>query len=99
MARPISKRNLKKGTILGPVKGKDMEVYVDADFSGNWDSKETQDVDTVQSRHGYLISYAGCPKLWKSQMQTEIALLSTEREYCTLDCHLRFEMQFQLWNY
>jgi hypothetical protein len=26
-------------------------------------------------------------------------LLSTEREYCTLDCHLRFEMQFQLWNY
>jgi hypothetical protein len=25
-----------RGTILKPAEGKDMEVYVDADFSGNW---------------------------------------------------------------
>jgi hypothetical protein len=78
-----------KGTILRPVKGRDMEVYVDADFSGNWDPKETWDVDTARSRHGYIIMYAGCPILWKSQMQTEIALSSTESEYCGLSYALR----------
>ena len=66
-----------------------MEVYVDADFSGNWDPKETKDVDTARSRHGYIISYAGCPVLWKSQMQTEIALSSTESEYVGLSYALR----------
>ena len=69
------------GTILKPVKNKDMEVYVDADFSGNWDPKETWDTDTAQSCHGYIIQYAGCPTVWKSQMQTEIALSTTESEY------------------
>ena len=38
-----------KGTILKPVKGKGLEVYVDADFAGNWDPKETQDRDTARS--------------------------------------------------
>jgi hypothetical protein len=45
------------GTILRPVTGKDMEVYIDADFSGNWDQKETWDVDTTRSRHSCIISY------------------------------------------
>jgi hypothetical protein len=57
---------------------------VDADFSGNWDPKDTQDWDTAQSRHGYIITYAGCAILWKLQMQTEIALSSTESEYTGL---------------
>jgi hypothetical protein len=77
------------GTILRPVEGKDLEVYVDADFCGNWDSKETWDVDTARSRHGYIISCAGCPVMWKSQLQTEIALSSTESEYCGLSYALR----------
>jgi hypothetical protein len=46
------------GTILKPVKGMDLEVYIDADFCGNWDPKEMWDVDTARSRHGYIISYA-----------------------------------------
>jgi hypothetical protein len=62
-------------------KSKDLEVYVDADFSGNWDPKEAQDRNTAWSRHGYIITYGGCAILWKSQMQTEIALSSTESEY------------------
>jgi hypothetical protein len=73
-----------QGTILRVDKSKDLEVYVDADFSGNWDPKETQDRDTARSWHGYIITYAGCAILWKSQMQTEIALLSTESEYTGL---------------
>jgi hypothetical protein len=53
------------------------------------DPKETWDVDTARSRHGYIISYAGCPVMWKSQLQTEIALSSSESEYCGLSYALQ----------
>lgn len=43
-----------------------------------------QDRDTACSRHGYIISYMGCPILWKSQLQGEISLSSTESEYNSL---------------
>jgi hypothetical protein len=46
--------------ILLPTVDRHLEVYVDADFAGNWDPKETEDKDTARSRHGYLIYYAGC---------------------------------------
>ncbi len=66
-----------------------MEVYVDADFSGNWHAEESWDRDTARSRHGFIIMYAGCPILWKSQLQTEITLSSTESEYTGLSYALR----------
>ena len=63
-----------------------LEVFVDASFAGNWDKKDAQtgDHDTARSRHGYIILYYGCPLIWKSQLQTEIALSSTESEYTRL---------------
>jgi hypothetical protein len=70
-----------KGTILRPCHDKDMDIYVDANFAGNWDATETWDQDTAPSRHGYIISYAGCQAIWKSQLQTKITLSSTESEY------------------
>ena len=36
------------------------------------------------SRMGYVITYAGCPVLWCSNLQTEIALSATEEEYIAL---------------
>jgi hypothetical protein len=78
-----------KGTILRPQKGRGLEVHVDADFAGNWDPDEHEDRDTARSRHGYYISYAGCPILWKSQLQSEVALSSTESEYTGLSYALR----------
>ena len=79
-----------KGLILKPDSSRDLEVFVDADFSGNWDSKDAaQNRDTARSRHGYIISYRGCPIIWKSQMQTEIALSSTESKYMGLSYALR----------
>ena len=83
------KATIDKGTILRPNLSKDMEVYVDADFSGNWDPKESNHKDTARSRHGYIIMYKGCPLSWKSQLQTEIALSSTETEYTGLSYALR----------
>jgi hypothetical protein len=87
------KKTRDKGTILRPNGNKDMEVFVDADFSGNWDAKESQHSDTARSRHGYIIMYAGCPVSWKSQLQTEIALSSTESEYTGLSYALRDAIQ------
>jgi len=78
-----------KGTILRPDKTRGLEVFVDADFAGNWDPKETEDRDTARSRHGYFITFAGCPLVWKSQLQTEVALSSTESEYTGLSYALR----------
>ena len=63
---------------------------MDASFCGDWDPTEaTNDRDTARSRHGYIINYAGCPLLWKSQLQTQIALSSTESEYTGLSYALR----------
>jgi hypothetical protein len=81
-----------RGTILKPAKGKDMEVCVDADFSGNWHAKESWDRDTARSQHGFIVMCAGCPLLWKSQLQAEIALSSTESEHTGLSCALRDAM-------
>ena len=83
------KRTRGKGTILGPSANRNLEVYVDADFSSNWDPKETHDRDTARSRHGYYIMYAGCPIMWKSQLQHKIALSSPESEYTSLSYALR----------
>ncbi|KAI2490692.1 hypothetical protein MHU86_23876 [Fragilaria crotonensis] len=53
-----------KGTIMQPMTNKDLEVFVDASFCGDWDPKEAaSDRDTARSRHGYIIKYANCPLL------------------------------------
>ena len=67
-----------KGTILQPKLGYGLEVFVDANFSGNWNKDESYDRNTARSRHGFIIVYEGCPVLQKSQLQTEIALSSTK---------------------
>ena len=50
--------------------------------------------DTARSRHGYIIKYNNCPLVWKSQLQGEIALSSTESEYCGLLYALREVIRF-----
>jgi hypothetical protein len=79
-----------KGMILKPDPTKSLEVYVDADFAGAWDkSLAGIDKDTARSRHGYIITYAGIPICWKSQLQQEIALSSTESEITGMSYALR----------
>jgi len=63
---------------------------VDASHASEWSSKGAEnDPNTARSRMGYTICYAGCPMLWASKMQTEIALLSTEAEYIALSQSMR----------
>jgi hypothetical protein len=79
-----------KSTIMQPIPGKNLEVYVNASFCGDWDPKEAAlDRDTARSQHGCIINYAGCPILWKSQLQTEVALSTTESKYTGLSYALQ----------
>ena len=55
-----------KGFEMKPDLEKGIEVYVDADFCGNWDRKISLNRDTARSRHGYVIKFLGCPIVWKS---------------------------------
>jgi hypothetical protein len=79
-----------KGLILCPDASKALECYADADFAGAWHKDDaTFDIDTAKSRSGYLITFAGCPLVWQSKLQTEIALSTTEAEYIALSTGLR----------
>jgi hypothetical protein len=85
-----------QGLILRPNRDKGMEIHCDADFAGAWDPELAgEDIDTARSRHGYIISYAGIPLVWKSQMQGEIALSSTESEFIGLSTSLRTAIPLQ----
>ena len=78
-----------KGLILDP-KDHSFDCWADADFAGNWNKLEAPtDVATARSRTGYTISYAGCPLVWASKLQVEIALSTTEAEYVSLSTSLR----------
>jgi Reverse transcriptase (RNA-dependent DNA polymerase) len=78
-----------KGLILQP-SGNALEVYVDADFAGNYNIEDaSEEKYTARSRYGFIIRYRGCPINWASRMQTEIALSSTESEFIGLSQSLR----------
>jgi hypothetical protein len=79
-----------EGIILVPDPQKSLEVFADADFSGNWiTSTAADDPSTAKSRTGFLITLANCPVTWSSKLQTQIALSSTEAEYIALSQSLR----------
>eukprot|EP00957_Ditylum_brightwellii_P066512 5049447-Ditylum_brightwellii.AAC.1 len=44
---------------------------------------------TAKSRTGYVITYANCPIIWASKMQTMVSLSSTESKYVALSTALR----------
>ena len=78
-----------EGLILEP-KDSSLELWCDADFSGNWKAEDAHtDRATAKSRTGYIIKYAGCPITWASKMQTETALSTTEAEFIALSEGLR----------
>jgi Reverse transcriptase (RNA-dependent DNA polymerase) len=83
------KGNEDKGIIMKP-SNHSFKVWVDSDFGGLWDHEIAQDNPiTSKSRTGYIVTYADCPIIWASQLQTEIALSTTEAEYIALSTSLR----------
>ena len=80
-----------EGIIFNPKdKLPELEVFADADFVGNWQRANAQwDASTAKSRSGWIISIAGCPLIWHSKLQTQIALSTCEAEYYSLSQSLR----------
>ena len=73
-----------RGLSFIPDVKKGVQCYVDADFAGGWDKADANNPENVLSRTGYIIFYYGCPVIWCSKLQTEIALSTAEAEYIAL---------------
>ena len=78
-----------KGLIFNPTEDLTLDCYVDADFAGLYGVEDDQDPVCVKSRTGYCLTLGGCPLIWVSKLQTEIALSTTEAEYIALSQSLR----------
>jgi len=72
------KGTLDKGIFMNPSNNLTLDCYPDADFAGLWKHEHADDPHCVRSRTGYVITLAGCPVIWASKMQTEIALSTME---------------------
>ena len=59
-----------RGTVYKPDKEKSVDCYVDTEFSSGWDQYDAGDAENFMSRTGCVITYAGCPILWCSKLQT-----------------------------
>lgn len=78
------KASADKGLIFCPEGDNSIHAYCDADFAGTW-TKETSHLKSLAlSRTGFVILYSGCPIVWHSKLQTEIALSTCEAEYIAL---------------
>ena len=78
------KGTMDKGLILDPSDDLSLDCYPDADFAGLWGHEHPQDPHCARSRTGFVITLAGCPVVWSSKLQTEIALSTMESEYVAM---------------
>jgi hypothetical protein len=78
-----------QGLILRPTAKLRLDVHVDSDFAGLWKREDDQDPVCVKSRTGFVISLAGCPLMWQSKLQGQVALSTMEAEYIALSTSLR----------
>ena len=83
-----------KGIIFRPDFSRGLECFVDADFAGGWKDGDHSSPESVLSRTGFVIMFAGCPITWGSRLQTEIALSTTESEYIALSTAMREVIPF-----
>ena len=78
-----------EGLLFGSASMLNLEAYADADFAGLWGVEEPSDPTCVKSRTGYVIRLGGCPLVWKSKLQTLIAVSTMEAEYIALSMCMR----------
>jgi hypothetical protein len=77
-------RTKKKGMIYTHPKELVLECFVDEDFAGLLGKEPARDPISAKSRTGYIISVGGCYISSKSQLQSTIALSTSEAEYGVL---------------
>ena len=61
-----------------------LRCWVDADFAGLHNREHESNPASAKSRLGHVISFAGFPLVWKSQLISEICLSTLHAEYVAL---------------
>jgi hypothetical protein len=77
------------GLVINTTGDLTLDLHVDADFAGNYNKEDVDDPKTLRSRTGFVITFGSVPVLWKSKVQTEIALSTMEAEYIALSTAMR----------
>ena len=63
-----------EGLTHKPNVDKVFEAFVCAEFADGFNTTNAEDPASACSRTGFLTKYSGCPIVWKSKLQNEIAL-------------------------
>ena len=58
------------GLVFNPSNKLVMDCYADADFVGLWGHEDPQDPIFARNRTGFVVTFANCPLLWVSKLQT-----------------------------
>ena len=66
-----------------------VDFYADAYFAGLWGHEDPQDPMCDRSRNGFVVTFAYCPLLWVSKIQTYVALSTLHYEYVALSHSVR----------
>jgi hypothetical protein len=82
-------RTVTQGIVFCPNLHFKLDCYVDADFAGLHGQEPQNNPISAKSRTGYIIFFGGCPLLWKSQIQGEVALSTFHSEYVALSQSMR----------
>jgi hypothetical protein len=73
-----------KGMIVKPTGTLELDDWCNADFAGLFRCDPDTSPTSVKSRTGFIITLSDVPLVWRSQLQSEIALSTTESEYIAL---------------
>ena len=77
------------GIIVKPNGTYNLQCWVDADFSGLYGKEPEQKPASAKSQYGYIVSFAGVPLVWESQLISEICLSTLHAEYVGLSSAVR----------
>jgi len=80
---------INEGLIMSTNNELGIDCFVDADFAGMWGAEHPQDPTSVKSRTGYVLLLSGCPIIWVSKLQSDIALSTMEAEYNALSMAMK----------
>ena len=89
-------RTRNNGTTITPSEDLTLDCYVDADFAGLYRRDPDIDRTSALSRTGYIIKLSNMPLVWKSQLQTSVALSTGEAEYSALSSSMRVLLPLRL---
>ena len=78
------KCTINKGTIIHPTGTLQLDCWVDATFGNLYCIDPDHEPSATKSCTRYIITLGGCPLVWKSQLQSTMALSTQEGEYCAL---------------